>query len=265
MALRRLRNEAKQIVDDIDGINRSTGGSIFIYKPSSSSSGPYDYECVMKGPDGSPYHGGVFVLSIQVSPNYPVRGPPKITFQNPIWHPNVDFASGTVHLFQHQQEWNIQWTIQAIMLMLYSALKDPLLDNSPSGFASVGVNIQASLAYREDRQDYINTAQQYTRRYAGSEPEEVTKPRTVQRLIQMGFPHPMAVAALERTMWNEDAAVTDLLEQLVGDEPSAVSSSSYSFVQEFSHLHLHEEMEGGGWVDISANSGAAAGGADSMV
>lgn len=41
------------------------------------------------GPIGSPYNGHVFQLSIDISEQYPFE-PPRITFQTPIYHPNID-------------------------------------------------------------------------------------------------------------------------------------------------------------------------------
>lgn len=241
-ASKRLSNEMKQICDDLDGINQSTGGSMYIFRSS-----PYNFQCVLKGPDGSPYDGGVFCLSMDVPVDYPLK-PPKIYFQTPIWHPNVHFETGLVGLSLLSSEWNPQWTLQSILLMLWSALKDPIL--APT---EMGSNFQATLAYREDSQDYINTAQQYTRQLAGSEPEQVTRQRTLERLVQMGFERTMAQEALERQSWCEDAAVTELLTLITaGDEPSACDSS-YSFVHEFSQLTVATgtTMQEEGWIDIT--------------
>ncbi|KAF3430066.1 hypothetical protein E2986_02854 [Frieseomelitta varia] len=41
------------------------------------------------GPNGSPYSGYLFQLSIDISEQYPFE-PPRITFQTPIYHPNID-------------------------------------------------------------------------------------------------------------------------------------------------------------------------------
>ncbi|XP_034191774.1 ubiquitin-conjugating enzyme E2 T [Osmia lignaria lignaria] len=41
------------------------------------------------GPHGSPYNGCIFQLEINISERYPFE-PPRITFQTPIYHPNID-------------------------------------------------------------------------------------------------------------------------------------------------------------------------------
>ena len=45
----------------------------------------------------SPYHGGLWLLSISVPPNYPLA-PPKVSFITPICHPNVHFSTGEICL-----------------------------------------------------------------------------------------------------------------------------------------------------------------------
>lgn len=47
------------------------------------------FTATIMGPSGSPYSGHVFQLSIDISEQYPFE-PPRITFQTPIYHPNID-------------------------------------------------------------------------------------------------------------------------------------------------------------------------------
>lgn len=41
-----------------------------------------------KGPPGTPYEGGEFVIDIKLPDNYPFM-PPKMKFETKVWHPNV--------------------------------------------------------------------------------------------------------------------------------------------------------------------------------
>lgn len=41
------------------------------------------------GPRGSPYNDGIFQLEINIPAEYPFE-PPRITFQTPVYHPNID-------------------------------------------------------------------------------------------------------------------------------------------------------------------------------
>ena len=41
-----------------------------------------------KGPEGTPYEGGEYVVDIEIPSDYPFK-PPKMRFATKIWHPNV--------------------------------------------------------------------------------------------------------------------------------------------------------------------------------
>lgn len=43
------------------------------------------------GSEGTPYHGGVFDLTVTIPDRYPFE-PPKVVFKTPIYHPNIDNA-----------------------------------------------------------------------------------------------------------------------------------------------------------------------------
>jgi ubiquitin-protein ligase len=42
----------------------------------------------LKGPEGTPYDGGTFVISLRCPASYPLA-PPKCTFATPVFHPCV--------------------------------------------------------------------------------------------------------------------------------------------------------------------------------
>ncbi|XP_031549467.1 ubiquitin-conjugating enzyme E2 T-like [Actinia tenebrosa] len=46
-------------------------------------------EAKIIGANGTPYHGGVFKIDIQIPERYPFE-PPKMRFVTPIYHPNID-------------------------------------------------------------------------------------------------------------------------------------------------------------------------------
>jgi len=40
------------------------------------------------GPSDTPYHGGTFIVDIEIPNEYPFK-PPKMKFDTKIWHPNI--------------------------------------------------------------------------------------------------------------------------------------------------------------------------------
>lgn len=69
----------------------SESGVTAIAHPSSSD--PYQFLGTILGPEGTPYHEGLFELLIEIPQNYPFE-PPKIQFITKIWHPNISSQTG---------------------------------------------------------------------------------------------------------------------------------------------------------------------------
>ncbi|XP_032969892.1 ubiquitin-conjugating enzyme E2 D2-like [Rhinolophus ferrumequinum] len=96
--------------------------------PPQCSAGPvgedmFHWQATIKGPNDSPYQGGVFFLKIQFPPSYPYK-PPKFTFTTRIYHPNIN-RSGSVSLVILGPEWLPTLTISKVLLTIYTLLCDP--------------------------------------------------------------------------------------------------------------------------------------------
>jgi len=129
--------------------------------PSSCSAGPvgedmFTWEGCIFGPEDSPFHGGVFKLSIQFPVDYPFRAP-HVKFLTKIYHPNINSA-GFICLDILKQQWSPALTISKVLLSITSLLTDP---NPDDPFVPEIANL-----YKQDRAIYEEHARAWTMQYA---------------------------------------------------------------------------------------------------
>ncbi|GKY95637.1 hypothetical protein MPSEU_000524900 [Mayamaea pseudoterrestris] len=77
----------------------------------------------IKGPEDTPYEGGVFELDIRYGNDYPLA-PPSIVFCTKIFHPNVHFRTGEICLDILKKEWSPAWGLQAACRAILALLSD---------------------------------------------------------------------------------------------------------------------------------------------
>ena len=103
--------------------------------PLNCSAGPdnednlFKWSATIYGPEGSPYEGGIFNLSIDFPTDYPFK-PPKIIFKTKIYHCNINYE-GLICLDILKDRWSPALTISKVLLSICSLLddqnpKDPL-------------------------------------------------------------------------------------------------------------------------------------------
>ena len=97
-------------------------------------------ECkaIMEGIDGTPYEGGVYILNIKCSKNYPFI-PPEIKFETPIYHVSVN-NEGCINCDMLTDRWSPAITLNKALLNLRSCMaiadafehgNDPQSDSTP--------------------------------------------------------------------------------------------------------------------------------------
>uniref|UniRef100_A0A8C5Q0J7 E2 ubiquitin-conjugating enzyme n=1 Tax=Leptobrachium leishanense TaxID=445787 RepID=A0A8C5Q0J7_9ANUR len=118
--------------------------------PPNCSAGPkrdniYEWRSTILGPPGSVYKGGVFLLDITFTPEYPFK-PPKVTFRTRIYHCNIN-SQGVISL-----------TISKVLLSICSLLTD--CNPADPLVGSIATH------YMTNRREHDRMARQWTKRYA---------------------------------------------------------------------------------------------------
>lgn len=114
------------------------------------------WTATIKGPSGSPFEDGTFMLDIIFPAEYPFK-PPIIKFLNKMYHPNINI-SGAICLDILKDQWSPALSVFKVLLSISSLLADP----NPNDPLSPDV---ANL-YKLDKEKYIKTAKAWTKLYA---------------------------------------------------------------------------------------------------
>jgi len=119
---------------------------------------PNDFYVKFLGPKNSPYEGGIWKIHVTLPQNYPYSSP-SIGFTNHIYHPNVDFASGSVCLDVINQTWSPMYNLVNVFstflpqLLLYPNPADPL-------------NGEAAALLTKDKDSYLKKVQELIKKHA---------------------------------------------------------------------------------------------------
>ncbi|KAJ2757108.1 Ubiquitin-conjugating enzyme E2 C [Coemansia nantahalensis] len=88
----------------------------------------------IEGAAGTVYEGLSYKLSLRFPADYPFTAP-KITFDTPCWHPNVD-DHGNICLDILKEKWSAIYNVQSILLSLQTLLADPNVASPLNGQAA---------------------------------------------------------------------------------------------------------------------------------
>lgn len=160
----------------------------------------------LRGPDDTPYAGGIFQVDIVIPPDYPFN-PPKMKFITKMWHPNVSSVTGAICLDILKDQWSPALTIKTAMLSLQALMCSPE-PNDPQ-------DAVVATMFKDRHAEFLSTAKYWTDSYAkpvAAATEGVTTVHpTVQKLMDMGFAQSQAQQALLDSKGDENLAIEMLL------------------------------------------------------
>jgi ubiquitin-conjugating enzyme (huntingtin interacting protein 2) len=154
----------------------------------------------LKGPVGTPYEGGHFVLDISIPTEYPYS-PPKVKFDTKIWHPNISSQTGAICLDVLGKEWSPALTIRTALLSIQALLSAP----EPSD----PQDAEVAEMYKTKPDEFTQTAKYWTETFAKSNQGESDE--KVSQIVEMGFTADAARKALMANGWDETLALNSLL------------------------------------------------------
>jgi ubiquitin-conjugating enzyme E2 D/E len=118
----------------------------------------FHWQATIMGPEGTPYHGGVFELRIDFPQDYPFK-PPNVIFTTRIYHCNIN-SNGNICLDILKEQWSPALTISKVLLSICSLMNDQN-PNDP-------LDSDAAELYLKDYNKFLEQAAFYTTMYASN-------------------------------------------------------------------------------------------------
>jgi ubiquitin-conjugating enzyme E2 H len=115
------------------------------------------YICI-SGPKESPYENGFYWLRMVITKDYPFKSP-SVIFLTPIFHPNIEYESGSICLDAINEQWTPVFNFERIFtIMIPQLLSYPNPDDP--------FHLYASELLLKDSEKYNQIAKSINDRYA---------------------------------------------------------------------------------------------------
>jgi ubiquitin-conjugating enzyme E2 H len=113
------------------------------------------------GPPETPYENGFYWLRMVITKDYPFKSP-SVIFLTPIFHPNVEYESGSICLDAINEQWTPVFNFERIFtIMIPQLLSYPNPDDP--------FHLYASELLLKDSEKYNQIAKSINNRYASQE------------------------------------------------------------------------------------------------
>jgi len=123
--MKRLLHELKGIASGSLGVWMHSGEGVHVFPAPDNLK---FWRALIQGPADSPFQGGTFVVNVVIPDDYPLQ-PPRITFETPIYHCNMN-DSGKICLDILQEAWSPALTVPKCLEAIRILMKNPDTDNA---------------------------------------------------------------------------------------------------------------------------------------
>ena len=103
------------------------------------------WNAIILGPECTPFEGGTFKLTIDLTENYPYD-PPMVRFVTQMFHPNIS-QDGSIFLDILSEKWSPSFDISVTLHSIQSLLDDPNPHRPANGLAAE--------LFMKNKQEYI--------------------------------------------------------------------------------------------------------------
>jgi len=156
----------KRIRSELSKVGEGNGIHIF-----PADDDVFQWRVLVEGPDDSPFKGGVFMLVVVIPRDYPFK-PPKIAFDTPVYHFNVN-DSGAVCLDILKDSWSPALSVPKCLQAVRGLLSDPNPEDALRQWIAELTLAHKQSGGADDR--YYQKASEMTREHASVSVEEWKK------------------------------------------------------------------------------------------